>query len=69
MKKPKQRVLLPAALVVSACSGPPPRPPCGGSPYDVCMPDGGYYCMEMCAPALQDDGGLYLINGQVDCLC
>jgi hypothetical protein len=68
MKKPK-RLLIPAALVVSACSGPPPRPPCGSSPYDVCMPDGGYYCGEQCAPALANDGGVVFINGQVECLC
>jgi hypothetical protein len=68
MKKPKQRLLLPAALAVTACT-PQPRPPCGSSPYDVCMPDGGYYCQEECAPALGDDGGVVVINGQVECLC
>jgi hypothetical protein len=71
VKKPK-RLLLPTTLVLaSACPGPSPRPPCGTDPYDMCRPDGGYWCPgEGCANAVADDGGvLFDSKGNPVCLC
>jgi hypothetical protein len=67
MKKP-ERLLVPAVLVVSACS-PPPTPVCGSSPDDICMPDGGYYCPPDCGTARTEDGGVLFVDGQPECFC
>ena len=67
MAKKKQRrlLLLPAALVASACSA---RPPCGSQGPDWCLTDGGHACDEGCFVYIED-GGAFDPKEAYRCLC
>lgn len=68
----KTKLLLPAALIVTAGTSCTPAPPvvCGSEQHHACWPDGGFACPSDCGGLHQADGGLEVDStGMPICLC